>query len=109
MAFTNNLFDLGLWGFDQKLGAEIINYDVSGNGFYFPDDQGVQDWWAQVGRFDMSFPGNFMASTIDDVRFTDHANHDYTLANNSPFKGILGGNDPGVDYSELNAALLGVV
>ncbi len=109
MTFTNNIFDHGRFGFNLKLGVEITNYDVSGNGFYFPADDGIAAWWAEAGRFDGAYPGNFMANTIDDVRFTDHANLDYTLANDSPFKGILGGNDPGVDYSELNTALLGVL
>ena len=107
---TNNLFDDGNYDDTFRWFERIANRTVSGNGIFFnPSANGYARRTNRV-RFGQNFgAGNFKANTIDDVRFTDHANLDYTLANDSPFKGILDGKDPGVDFAVLNKAIAGVV
>ncbi len=93
---------------DQTSNGRLVNWVSSGNGIIFNDlANGVAN---RRANFATHFPNDTKADTIEDAKFTDNANQDYTLQNDSPFKGAAaGGRDCGVDHAELNAAIAGVV
>jgi hypothetical protein len=82
-------------------------YTFSGNGFITRNaDSGAMS----QGTFDANYSGpttNVLATEMTAAKFTDYTNHDWTLAGDSPFKGIgSSGADPGPNFALLNAATL---
>lgn len=115
----HNIWDDGEFdSFGAQIDASPVQVSdriITNNGIFFNPAANAYASRINAANFAAAWgdEANIKADTITDVKFTDNANQDYTLASDSPFKfpanGADDGKDFGVDFVELNKAIDGVV
>ena len=102
--FTNNIVSNNLYGVFGDYGVGI---GITAINAYFPGSSFTRN--AIVGGLASNFPAdNFFPSSLSAVGFIDFANHNYALAQGTPYVGAgTDGKDVGVDFTAMAAAMAG--